>query len=171
MNGCAAFNNGGGGINASIACTVLGCSAYSNTGIGIESASGSTIQQCAVYSNATNGVSVDNGSLISGCAIRSNGGNGIRALSLCRIENNDCAGNSLSGIVVSSTACRIDGNHTTGGQRGIQVTGTDNLVVRNSAQGASVLNYDIAAGNHDAARITSPGASFASTSPWANFSF
>lgn len=29
----------------------------------------------------------------------------------------------------------------------------------------------IAPGNHDAARITSPGASFASTSPWANFSF
>jgi hypothetical protein len=39
------------------------------------------------------------------------------------------------------------------------------------AQGASVLNYDIAAGNHDAARITSPGANFASTSPWADFSF
>jgi parallel beta-helix repeat protein len=171
VNGCAAFNNTGGGINASIACTVLACSAYSNTGIGIESASGSTIQQCAVYSNATNGVSVDNGSLISGCAIRSNGGNGIRALSLCRIENNDCAGNGFSGIVVTSSACRIDGNHTTGGQRGIQITGTDNLVVRNSAQGASVLNYDIVAGNHDAARVTSPGASFSSSSPWANFSF
>lgn len=43
--------------------------------------------------------------------------------------------------------------------------------IRNSSQVASVLAYDIAAGNHSAAIITSPGVGFASTNPWANFSF
>jgi hypothetical protein len=171
INGCAAFNNSGGGINAAIACTVIGCSAYSNTGIGIESASGSTIQQCAVYSNTTNGVSVDNGSLVSACAIRSNAGNGIRALSQCRIENNDCAGNSLAQVTATGSANRIDGNHCTGGQRGVQVASTDNLVIRNTVQGASVAPYDIGAGNHSAAIIVSPGIGFASTQPWANFQY
>jgi len=38
-------------------------------------------------------------------------------------------------------------------------------------QGATVLSYDTAAGNHQAALITSPGLGFASSSPWANFSF
>ena len=120
--------------------------------------------------NSTNGISVDNGTLVSGCAIRANGGSGIRALSLCRIEGNDCAGNTIAGVLVTSTGNRIDSNHTTGGQRGYLISGADNLVVRNSAQNATVLNYDIAAGNQDAARIT-PGAGFVNASPWANFSF
>lgn len=171
LSGCASFDNSGGGINASIACAINNCSAYSNTGIGIESASGSTIQQCAVYLNSTNGISVDNGSVVSGCSVRSNGGNGIRASSSCRIENNDCSANTLAQITATSTANRIDGNHCIGGQRGVQVAGSDNLVIRNSAQGASVIPFDIGAGNHAAAAIVSPGVGFTSSSPWANFSY
>lgn len=171
LSGCAAFDNNGGGINAAIACAVNNCTAYSNTGIGIESASGSTISFCAVYQNATNGISVDNGSLVTACAVRFNGGIGIRALNYCRLENNDCASNVIEGILVTGTAGRIDSNHCIGGQRGIHVTGSDNLIVRNSVQGVSVLNYDIAVGNHYAAVITSPGSAFTSTQPWANFGF
>src|SRR4029079_7659448 len=108
---------------------------------------------------------------IIGCVCRLNAGNGIQVGSRCFLQDNNCAGNTFAGILVTGSAGRIDNNHCTGGQRGFQISGTDNLVIRNSAQGSSVLNYDIVAGNHDAARITSPGSSFASTSPWANFSF
>ena len=86
-------------------------------------------------------------------------------------HSNNCADNTFAGILVTGTACRIDSNHCTGGQRSFRITGTDNLIIRNSAQGASVLAYDTAAGNHQAALIVSPGLNFASTSPWANFSF
>ena len=74
-------------------------------------------------------------------------------------------------MVVASAAngCRIDSNHCGAGTRGIWVEGIDNLIIRNSTQGTSVLSYDIAAGNHSAAIINGPGLSFASTSPWANF--
>lgn len=171
LSGCAAFENTGIGVNAAIACSINNCSAYSNTGIGIESASGSTIQLCAVYQNGNNGISVDNGSLVSGCAIRSNASNGVRAASSCRIENNACSGNVLAQITAVATANRIDGNHCIGGQRGVQVFSSDNLVIRNTAQGASVAGFDIGAGNHSAAIIVSPGIAFASSSPWANFSY
>ena len=172
LAGCAAFDNTLVGINASISCAINNCSAYSNAGIGIESASGSTIQQCSVYSNTGNGISVDNGSLVTGCSVRANTSNGIRAASQCRIENNDCAGNTLAQITVASSANRIDGNHCTGGQRGIQANpATDNLIIRNSVQGATVTAYDIAAGNHSGGIIASPGVGFASTQPWANFAF
>lgn len=171
ISGSAAFDNGGGGINAAIACTVTASSAYSNTGLGIEAASGSVIQQCAVYNNSTNGISVDNGTLVSGCSIRVNGGHGIRAAASCRIEGNTITANTIDGVLVTGTGNRIDGNHTTGGQRGFNITGSDNLIVRNSAQAATVANYVIAAGNHSAALVVSPGVGFASTSPWINFSF
>ncbi len=150
ISGCSAFDNAGGGINAAISCTVTASSAYSNTGIGIEAASGSVIQQCAVYSNSTNGISVDNGTLVSGCAIRANSGSGIRAASFCRLEGNDCAGNTIAGILVTSSGNRIDSNHTTGGQRGYRSRAR---IIPSFATrpAATVLNYDIAAGNHSAA--------------------
>lgn len=82
-----------------------------------------------------------------------------------RVSNNGRHGLSFnSGSQIRR--CIVFGNGDVG-----LYNGTDKLIIRNSAQGTSVLNYDIVAGNHDAARITSPGASFASASPWANFSF
>jgi len=108
---------------------------------------------------------------IMGCVSRANSGNGIQVGSRCYLVENNCTGNGFAGILVTGSGCRIDNNHCTGGQRTFQVTGTDNLIIRNSAQGASVLSYDTAVGNHQAALIVSPGLNFASTSPWANFSF
>ena len=98
-------------------------------------------------------------------------GNGIQIGSRCQILNNNCSGNIFAGISVLGSGSRIDSNHATGGQRGLHVIGSDNLIVRNSVQGATVLSYDTAVGNHQAALITSPGLGFASTSPWANCSF
>jgi hypothetical protein len=161
--------------------TIEGCTAFENNANGISAGLGSSVVNCTTYSNGTNGILMGNSGIllatnpasgrIAGCVSRANAGNGIQIGSRCQVENNNCAGNVFAGFLVIGSACRVDSNHASGGQRGFDVNGTDNLIIRNSAQGASVLNYDIVAGNHDAARITSPGASFASTSPWANFSF
>lgn len=171
IGGCASFDNVGEGINGSTACTITGCSAYSNTGFGIEASFASSILQCSVYANATNGIVLSGGSRASACTVRLNTGHGISVSSQCQVENNDCSANTLAQINVTSSANRIDSNHCQGGQRGFLISSTDNLVIRNSSQGASLLAYDIAVGNHSAAIITSPGVGFASSSPWANFSF
>jgi parallel beta-helix repeat protein len=159
------------GYSSSTGSSVSGSTAFENSGAGLVGGIACLIQNCISYSNGTNGISVSTGGQIVGCNSRGNSGNGISSGSSATILNNNCTGNVFAGIQVTGNAGRIDGNHCTGGQRSFLISGLDNLVVRNSAQGSSVLAYDIAAGNHDAARITSPGANFASTSPWANFSF
>jgi parallel beta-helix repeat protein len=178
---CTTSRNGSEGLIIGLGSTIEGCTAFENTANGISAGLGSSVVNCTTYSNGTNGILMANSGFlfatnpasgrIAGCVARANAGNGIQIGSRCLVENNNCAGNVFAAFLVTGSACRVDSNHATGGQRGFDINGTDNLIIRNSAQGASVLNYDIVAGNHDAARITSPGANFASSSPWANFSF
>ena len=178
---CTTSRNGSEGLIIGSGSTIEGCTAFENTANGISAGLSSLVLHCTAYSNGTNGIIMANtGFIIAtnpasgqiiGCVSRSNNGNGVQVGSRCFLQDNNCAGNVFAQIFVTGSACRIDSNHCTGGQRGFQITGTDNLVIRNSVQGASVSAYDIVAGNHDAARITSPGSIFASTSPWANFSF
>ena len=181
MTDCTTSRNGSEGLIIGVGSTIEGCTAFENNANGISAGLGSSVVHCTTYSNGTNGILMANSGFlittnpasgrIEGCVSRGNAGNGILVGSRCYVQENNCAGNVFVGILVTGSACRIDLNHCTSGQRGFGINGTDNLIIRNSAQGASVLNYDIVAGNHDAARVTSPGASFASTSPWANFSF
>jgi parallel beta-helix repeat protein len=178
---CTTSRNGSEGLIIGAGSTIEGCTAFENTANGISAGLGSSVVNCTAYSNGTNGILMANGGVlvatnpasgrIAGCVSRANAGNGIQIGSRCFVENNNCAGNVFAQFVLTGSACRVDSNHASGGQRGFDVNGSDNLIIRNSAQGASVLAYDIAAGNHSAAIITSPGVSFASTSPWVNFSF
>jgi hypothetical protein len=178
---CTTSRNGSEGIVTGSGCVIEGSTAFENEANGISAGLSCAVVHCIAYSNGTNGIFMPNTGFlvptnpasgrIVGCVARSNTGNGIQVGSRCFVENNNCAGNVFAQILVTGSACRIDSNHATGGQRGFHISGTDNLIIRNSTQGASVLAYDIAAGNHDAARISSPGANFGSTAPWANFSF
>lgn len=177
---CSASRNGSEGLIAGAGSTIEGCASFDNAQNGIIGGLGSSIVNCTAYSNGTNGIAIvnsgfpvasPNASQISGCVTRANAGNGIQIGSRCQLLNNNCSGNIFAGISVLGSGNRIDSNHATGGQRGLHVIGSDNLIVRNSVQGATVLSYDTAVGNHQAALITSPGLGFASTSPWANFSF
>jgi parallel beta-helix repeat protein len=177
---CSASRNGSEGLIAGSGSTVEGCASFDNSSNGILAGLGSSIVNCTAYSNGTNGIAVLNtifplpspsSSQISGCVARLNAGNGIQVGSRCQVLNNNCSGNTFAGISVLGSGNRIDSNHATGSQRGLHVIGTDNLIVRNSVQGATVVSYDTAAGNHQAALIVSPGLGFASTAPWANFSF
>jgi len=178
---CTTSRNGSEGLIIGLGSTIEGSTAFDNTANGISAGLGSSVVNCIAYSNGTNGILMANSGFIiatnpasgriSGCVVRANAGNGIQTGSRCFVENNQSAGNTFAGFLVIGSACRIDNNHNSGGQRGFHISGTDNLVVRNSAQGATVGNYDIAAGNHSAAIITSPGLTFSSTAPWANFSY
>jgi len=166
---CTAYDNVSDGIQVGAGSTVLDSTAYSNTN-GVNAGADSMVANITAYGNGTNGILTAAGCTVRDCTVNANR-TGIQVPSRCRVVNNQTDDNINRGILVSGSGGRIDGNHSTGGQRSFQVTGTDNLVIRNSAQGASVLAYDIAAGNHDAARISSPGSTFTNSSPWANFSY
>ena len=83
---------------------------------------------------------------------RGNSGNGMSASSSAGAEQ-QLLGQRLPNTS-HGTGGRTDGNHRTGDSAAFFIIGTDNLIICNSAQGA-MLACDIA-GNHDAARVTSP---------------
>jgi parallel beta-helix repeat protein len=172
VSGSSAYNNGRIGISALTGSTVVNCTAYSNTN-GISASSGSTVTSCTANANGTNGIIAAFGATITGCTVRDNR-TGINVGDDSRIMNNICdqggTPGTTVGILVSGSDNRIDGNHVTDNGTGIDVNGTGNLIVRNTAAGNTV-HYSILAGNNSAAIVVSPGLAFASAAPWANFQY
>jgi len=206
---CAAFANAGTGINASTGCTVTACSAYDNGANGIATAAGctvtgssanfnaadgisvgfgSTINACTAYSNAGNGITADSGSTINGCTARANTRNGKRVNFACSVLFNTCASNGNgtgdgAGILATGSDNRIEGNTCATSDRGIDVDGSGNIIIRNVCAG-NTTNWSIAAGNHygpiiDRTAVAAPPAvsgnsateALGSTHPNANFTY
>ena len=187
VTGCAAELNGSHGIQAQ---TVVDSTSSQNNGDGIE---GSNLKGCKAERNKGDGISatIHNsgaGASIQDCVASYNTGNGIRTADASKIVNNTATENGFetgngAGIRVSGQKCRIDSNHVADNDRGIEVTGTRNLIVRNSSR-SNGQNYVIVAGNRiarivvpalNAANITDAnnGSSdgFTDVDPWANFTF
>ena len=185
INMCVAESNTGSGIHAGDCCSINKCLARSNTSYGINVGPGSTIHDSAAHNNTGNGFQVSAGSAIAGCAAHNNLGNGIRAydngrITGCACDRNGYLSSDGAGIYVTGHDNRIDSNNITGSDRGIDVDGTGNIIIRNTASGNSI-NYEIVADNKVGEIVSAPnsgaisgntgGAGVGSTNPWANFSF
>jgi len=195
----AASNLGTSGIVVGTDGVVRGCTVEANTSSaansqGISGGSGSLIVHCSVGSTTSTaaltastgmGIAVLGGSTVEACNVRGNTGDGIRGTSNCRIVGNVCDSNGAiggdgAGIHVTSVRNRIDGNHCTSNDRGIDVDANINTIVRNTAS-ANTVNYDLAASN-SVGPIVIPAnsnaintnvalpSSLGTTDPWANFS-
>ena len=177
---CSAFQNNavnGGGISSGFHSTVIDCTASfnsGNNGVGIIVATGGSVIHCTASANGGAGgagIAASQRTRIENCTATDNGGDGIRASNECFIVSNHCGNNGGPGIHTLGQRNRIDGNNVAfnpGG--GIKVDSTGSFIVRNSVSGNSGNNYVIAASNNDAQRLGG-GTAFASTDPWANFSF
>ena len=85
-----------------------------------------------------------------------------------------------AGIHATGNNNRIEGNNAAFGDRGIDVDGIDNLIIRNSVS-VSTVNYSIAANNKVGVIVAAPnsgaisgstgGTGVGTTDPWANFSY
>jgi parallel beta-helix repeat protein len=204
ITGCSAYGNGGVGINASGQSVIQSCTATlnggnglqtdlggvvsqstsrNNTGDGINVGDGSTVQGCATYFNTGDNIEAGSGCLITrNTASNSNGSNGIRVADGCHLLENTCRdNNNQSGILVTGAHNRIEGNACTSNNIGFSVTGTNNLIIKNSASenpdAAGTNNYIIGAGNRSAF-IVLPNSSVPggptginTTDPWANFGY
>ena len=202
LTNCAASNNTGSfGIYADAGSTITNCNALGNIGTdtfscGIATSTGCTITNSTAYSNWSNsgtlsgntgvGFSVGSGNTIQGCTAANNRGDGIKIHNYSLARGNSCLSNGSSGdgagIHAGSFANRIEGNHVTGNDRGIDVDGAGNVIVSNSAK-QNTTNYDIAANNVFGAIVdrTAPASAAVSgnsapssagtTDPWANISY
>lgn len=207
LHGCAAqANTCTFGFTATGNCSFNHCTATSNTSSATTSAGFNTTSACkftdcsaslntTTASPATNstaiGFNIGNSSSIQGCTADGNLGDGIRAGGDCFVLHDQTSINQITdaaGIHVLNNFNRIEGNRVTViGGRGIQVDGTDNVIVGNYVTpqgGSNPVTYSIAANNSYGPIVSLPngpavtGSSAGSalndaaggSHPWANFS-
>lgn len=190
LSNCTAHNNTTTyGIFADTASTLINCTATANTSAasvsaGIGTNPGCTIVHCtssinlssAGTSTPTSGMGFDVGlgSTIQNCTARANRGDGIRINSDTAVSKNCCVSNGNggdgAGIHSISSDNRIEANHVTDNDRGLDVDFTDNLIIKNSASG-NTINYDIVAVNIVGTIVATQAAMNAATNSNVNVSF
>lgn len=171
--GCNARQNFYDGISVGAGCTVKDCTARLNTLNGIVTGAGCTVKDCTATTNSVNGIVVGDGSQVHGCTASYNINDGIQATAHCTVQGNHCADNSdiFFGIGIHTTGRfnMIDGNTTVRNfHAGLQVDGTDNVIVRNNF----LLNNSSIGNSNAAGPLIDLGiGSFTITNanPWVNF--
>ena len=177
---CTAQDNLGIGMFVAGGSTVINCTSSSNESDGIVTGLFSTIRSCTTRFNTGDGIRTGT-STVSGCTSTRNLGDGIEVSGDSLVVGNTCSENGFifgdgAGIHVTGANNRIERNNATKNDRGIDVDAAGNLIVGNSASdntgtGTPSANYDIAVGNSYGEILTSPGANFTNSNPWANFEF
>jgi hypothetical protein len=131
VTGCIAAHNGLNGIDIAGSSRVEGCEVYQNQAIGINAANSQILNNDVAQSFSHGIVVTGSGSMVSGNNVSINSLTG-----------------SGAGIRVTGTENRIDGNHVTDStspasqEIGIEVTGDNNVVIRNTATGNGT-NYSL----------------------------
>ena len=181
-----ATSNGGSGIVVAGRGSITGCVARSNDDAGIDALS-SRITDCVSTFNTGAGFDVSLGCVVTECQSFANQTHGFVVGSDCRVI--DCSSNSNgttiadgSGVLVTGSDARIEGNTANDNDFGIRVTGSGNLIIRNSCSGQGTA-YNIVANNRygaivdisaaGAASVNGPSAVgvLTTTDPWANFTY
>lgn len=184
---CVVLNNGdlvagSGGIRGGQASFIKDCLSFNSTGDGITAGNGCIVTGCIARSNGDDGIVASAYGTVTRCTAIANTGDGIEGGNDCFVTGNTCASNGSggadgAGIHATSIDNRIEGNHCTDSDRGIDVDAAGNFIARNTCSG-NTTNWDVAAGNvclvvlaTTSAAISgdSGGTSPGSTNPNANY--
>jgi parallel beta-helix repeat protein len=193
----SAFSNGAEGIRAENTTTVENCVSSLNVGRGIYLTLNANVRGSTTWQNESDGIVVGNHSVVANCNSTNNTGVGIQATSASSVmdnvsssntshgiaifgeaivSRNNCTGNGFStgagsGIRSSGDNSRIDGNNCTNNSRGIEVTGSGNIIIQNTAAGNTVVDYTIVAGNAVGTIINVSGLTITTTATFANLQY
>lgn len=177
VTNCVARNNGTVGIGALQECVIADCSVQGNGTDGITTGQGCVVRHCTAGNSGRHGIAVIAGTTVEGCTARGNGEDGINATWQTRLIGNICISNgaasaSGAGIRITSWGSRVEDNMCCGNDKGIVVSGTDNVVVKNTAKQSSNVNFEVVAGNELAPVVTNPGSNnYSTATPWSNFGY
>ena len=188
VSSCTAIDCGGDGFSLNAA-TVQACTARGNAGRGFFSGNGGVISACVARSNTGAGFEVVggiatgcsstgnlygfeiNGASVIDCRVGGNNSGGIRASSACQVRGNNVdSPAAFANILVTGVRNRIEGNQTSNGSAGVQVSsgGADNLITGNVfSQAAMPVNASLSL-NKVGPVVTAQG-TITSTNPFANF--
>ncbi len=171
---CTASLNGTDGFSLQHG-NLTDCAASDNSASGITILGPGLVTRCVCSSNHGDGISAQVDVVVTGCTATNSGANGIHVLSNALVTGNtSCSNGSATpdgaGIRASGAANHIDGNCTNNNVFGIRCDTAGNVVVRNNARTNASGNYSFPAGGDFGQILVNPGAGFAATNPWANFS-
>lgn len=185
---CEASLNGTYGIHAANGAVIANCRANSNTGGGVLAAAAATVSGTMASSNDAVGIQVGDQSIVADCSADTNRSHGISVAARCRVSRNRCTFNGSIGSIgagihadASAFYSLIEDNHCASNDRGFWITASGNIIVRNSAAGSDLENYNVVAGNRLAPVVfggfapamqgSTGGAPLGSTDPNANFAY
>ncbi len=144
-------SNTGIGFATSSGCVITGYSSSSNGLEGFLIGSGTTITGCTAYLNGGIGIKTNNGNAVSACTRYANTADGVEVGTGCVIATKTCRGNGFgagnaAGIRVIGDDNRIEGNNSTGADRGVDADSAGNRIIRNTCS-RNMTNWDIVTGN------------------------
>jgi len=197
LSGCVARNSGFEGFEVGSNSTLTDCTAdFNSAGFLLGNSStvshctaaanspengftGNTLiaaDHCVAQSNRGNGFSFGSGSFVTECGARDNDENGIRVSSDSVILSSLATGNGGAiadgaGILADGSSNRVDGNHATDNDIGIDLRLGGNIAVRNTARSNTSMNYAFSAGNDlgDIIDLSLVDGEFATGTAWSNF--
>lgn len=140
---CSVYSNHWQGIYGDSGCSIKNCSAYRNYD-GIGASGGSTISDSSATLNQGNGFWLGSLTKLSGCNATANS-NGVAAQVGGFISGNMLNNNSAAGITASDR-CRIENNHIVACNRGIELTGSENVIAGNTLLN-NATNYNMSKDN------------------------
>ncbi len=167
--GCIAMGATNSGIYAEGGdCVISYCFTLLNLNHGINADDHTLIENCVSLENHNAGIAVGDGNQVRHCTVYTNGQDGITAEDNNVILENLCYRQEKpgSGIHITGSGNRLEGNHCADNWRGFFVDNHPNLIVKNSAVYSTEMNFNIEAGNTtgDIETNTAPW-----QKPWANF--
>jgi hypothetical protein len=186
IEGITATSNGGSGIIPNQCAIVRRCTASDNGASGFSLWDFSLIENSIATRNTASGILCASHVRVSLCSSNENAQDGILAADNNRISGNLCTRNGIStgdgaGIHVTAGSNVVEGNQCVFSDRGVDVDGTRNIIVRNTCV-SNTTNWDFVANNiygpimdrtsPASAAVTSNSAAstLATTDPNANFS-
>jgi len=145
-------NNDGTGLRMGYASRATGCAVYASGSNGYSTVEGCLIESCTSSENAYFGFAVAQGDVIRNCVSTANEDAGIQVGRRCKVSGNVCerngAGGVGAGVSVTGNDNRIEDNHLTAADFGLQIQsgGTNNFIAGNTVLG-NTQNYDLVDGN------------------------
>jgi hypothetical protein len=119
---------------------VADCTANYNGGDGIFVGARCVLMNSIANFNESEGIRTGQSTRVSGCMAGVNGSDGIRVTGGCYVIHNQCSNNGYgdgygANIRVMGQNNRIESNEVILGDSGIDVDGTNNLIIKNMAVG------------------------------------
>jgi parallel beta-helix repeat protein len=188
---CSAFDNGriappDDGIKVGPYSTVNDCKSRENRGANIHAYDHSRVIGCTASGSVkANGIWAQNYCTIRDCVVSCNSNSGINVGSMCRVTENTCGQNGtnstppVAGIIAQGNNNVIERNIVCDNRIGINLFGSGNLAVHNSAShntsGDIMPTGGFSYSNNFIGKVVSfsagGGGGFSTNNSWANFTF